>query len=306
MEIKMLVLSRRTNETIRFPQLGIAVSIVSVRGNRVQVGVDAPPEIHVLRKELESTPANSPVAALLESSEPSKGTTDIPTVRTQADKDRHDFRNRLNQATLGLHLAQKQLAAGHTESANKSLANALLKLTELEKASMSENTSPRKPIRLAAYSANVKLQETSNGNRFAKTQSNVGQSAEASPEPIDVLLVEDDQNEQALMRTLLEMEGYRVHTASNGVEALQCLENVTPQCVLLDMMMPECDGPETLERMRAIPRLGELPVFAVSGTSPQSVGLSVGTDGIDDWFPKPLNASRLVKQMRERITSLCS
>jgi CheY-like chemotaxis protein len=120
------------------------------------------------------------------------------------------------------------------------------------------------------------------------------------------LLVEDDQNEQALLRTLLEMEGYRVHTASNGNEALQCLEQITPQFVLLDMMMPECDGPTTLERMRAIPNFGDLPIFAVSGTSPESVGLSIGTDGVSDWFPKPLNAPRLVRHMRERIASLCS
>lgn len=80
------------------------------------------------------------------------------------------------------------------------------------------------------------------------------------------------------MRTLLEMEGYRVHTASNGIEALQCLERITPQCVLLDMLMPDCDGRETFERMRAIPSFDILPMFAVSGTSPVSVGLSIGTD----------------------------
>ncbi len=302
----MLVLSRRTNETIRFPQLGIAVSIVSVRGNRVQVGVDAPPEIHVLRQELEATPANGAVTALVESSVTPSGTQAAPSSRSSVEKDRHDFRNRLNQATLGLHLAQKQLASGHTEAADKSLANALAKLMELEKASSQNNTSPRKPIRLEAYSANVKLQQDTQAKQSAEGQVDGDCVTGVTRGPIDVLLVEDDQNEQALMRTLLEMEGYRVHTANNGVEALRCLEHVTPQCVLLDMMMPDCDGPETLERMRAIPVLGELPIFAVSGTSPESVGLSIGTNGVDDWFPKPLNASRLVQQMRDRITTLCS
>ena len=50
----MLILSRRPTETIRFPSLGISVSIVSVKGSRVQVGIDAPPAIQVIRSELES------------------------------------------------------------------------------------------------------------------------------------------------------------------------------------------------------------------------------------------------------------
>lgn len=300
----MLILSRRTNETIRFPQLGISVSIVSVKGNRVQVGVDAPAEIHVLRQELESTSTKSPVVAPVKSSATAKHPVETPSVRTKAEQDVHDFKNRLNKATLGLHLAQMQLAAGHTEAAEKSLANALAKLMELENASIPKIASSPKPVRLEAYSSSTKLQTNSSREQSLANQLDGDHLTGASPEPIDVLLVEDDQNEQALMRTLLEMEGYRVHTASNGVEALECLEHVTPQCVLLDMMMPECDGPETLERMRAIPALEELPIFAVSGTSPESVGLSIGSSGVDNWFPKPLNASRLVRHLRDRLTTL--
>jgi two-component system, OmpR family, response regulator len=283
----MLVLSRRPSETILFPQLGISVSIVSVKGSRVQVGVEAPSEIQVLRKELESTAETIP---------------DERNMR-RSFQEKHDFRNRLNQATLGLHLAQKQLAAGQANAADASLASALTRLIELEEEVTARGTNNSVAAPTATASTNGSSAGSSSSSSEHATRIT---SKRDSSSRIDVLLVEDDQNEQALLRTLLEMEGYRVYTASNGNEALQCLEQITPQCVLLDMMMPECDGPETLERMRAMPNFGDLPIFAVSGTSPESVGLSIGTDGVSDWFPKPLNAPRLVKHMRERIACLCS
>ena len=127
---------------------------------------------------------------------------------------------------------------------------------------------------------------------------------ESAQRSIDVLLVEDDTNEQALLRGILEMEGYRVHTANNGHEALDCLKRVTPRFVLLDMMMPECDGRETFQRIRRMPALENLPIFAVSGASPDSLGLPVGKDGVEDWFPKPLNAPQLVEKMRQCVQDL--
>jgi carbon storage regulator CsrA len=304
----MLVLSRRANETIRFPQLGISVSIVSVKGNRVQVGVDAPPDIQVLRKELESAAATHPHAADSSSSQ----MVNSQELQFGAAKKQHDFKNRLNHATLGLHLAQRQLDAGQSEAAQKTLSIALARLTELEKAVATRNASEPGPVGSVANSQKGALQKKCSKPTGPTESLEISDivtttlSSDGSAGPIEILLVEDDQNEQALMRTLLEMEGYRVHTASNGIEAMKCLERVSPQCVLLDMMMPECDGPETLERLRAIPSFDELPVFAVSGTSPESMGVAIGTDGVEDWFPKPLNAPRLVQHMRRRIFSTCS
>jgi carbon storage regulator CsrA len=289
----MLVLSRRIKETIRFPQLGISVSIVSVKGNRVQIGVEAPSDIQILRKELEP------------SSDGSSGNTDqvstalgpLPRMGVLSREERHAFQNRLNRATLGLHLAQKQLAAGQIEQANKTLASALDKLAELDRStSVGGVTSSEATDRRAVSAAHASM---------PRDQKSRDEECSLDANAIDVLLVEDDPNEQALLRTVLEMEGYRVHTASNGHEAIQQLENSNPQIVLLDMLMPECDGYETLKNLRSMPSYQRLPVFAVSGTSPEAAGLSIGEGGVDDWFPKPLNAASLVKHMRERTASLC-
>lgn len=284
----MLVLSRRASETIRFPQLGISVSILSVKGNRVQVGVDAPAQIQIVRKELESvseTNGHDGMTNSFVSGSISK---------IESSEEKHAFKNRLNRAMLALQLTQKQLSAGLLESADKTLSFALARLAELEEG--------------ACLRSECKTTSTFEDSFPAPTEmiggSSLSLASQAVANPIEVLLVEDDLNEQALMRTILEMEGYRVHTAKNGLEALDCLSHNRPVCVLLDMMMPECGGAETLERIRAISRFSELPVYAVSGTSPESVGVSVGTDGVDDWFPKPLNAPRLVQHMRRRFSDL--
>lgn len=283
----MLILSRRPTEAISFPQLGITVSVVSVNGSRVRVGIDAPSEIKVLRRELEQSSADQTQALL--------ALTEKPESAVLAARAKHNFRNELNKATLGIHLAQKQLAAGLVESADKTLSIALALLAELESAASAERGRSSDSM---DFGLSVGVGRKSNTPKRNRTGAESFQS-------IDVLLVEDDQNEQALLRGLLEMEGYHVYTANNGAEALACLKHITPRFILLDMMMPQCNGRETLERIRQVPAWQHLPVYAVSGSSPQSIGLSIGSDGVDDWFPKPLNAPRLVQHLREHVEGLC-
>ncbi len=287
----MLILSRRATETLRFPQLGISVSIISVKGSRVQVGIDAPPEIRVIRHELEE---QSNVSAAPSVSR-GKAVGLSSTSRAAANQANHRFRNQLNKATLGLHLAQKQLAAGQVETASRTLTAALVRLAELESAANSASSS--EPTTDPSKVVNSDCSQSS-----APTLTEIAKEGNANP--IHVLLVEDDPNEQALLKGLLEMEGYQVHTASNGHEAIARLRCIQPKFVLLDMMMPECDGRETLLRIREMPAFEHLPIFAVSGSSPDSVGLSIGRDGVEDWFPKPLNAPRLVQHMRDKVASL--
>jgi carbon storage regulator CsrA len=253
----MLVLSRRSDETITFPQLGISVTIVSVKGNRVQVGVQAPPAIQILRKELG--------APLSEGASMGVGAVGAISLRNDPEKSNHEFKNKLNQATLGLQLAQRQLAAGQSVAADKTLEIALARLDDLEKSkSVEKATSSHAEARY--------------------------QSASRRSKPIDILLVEDDMNEQSLLREILEMEGYRVRTARDGLDAIQCLEQLRPDCVLMDMVMPRCDGPEAVRRMKSDATLASLPIF-----------LPVGNDGVIDWFPKPLNAARLIERIRDQV-----
>jgi len=79
-----------------------------------------------------------------------------------------------------------------------------------------------------------------------------------------VLLVEDDEAARALLRRALEREGWEVAEASNGRVALERVEERRPGLVLLDLMMPEMDGFEFLEALRARGGDGEVPVIVIT------------------------------------------
>jgi CheY-like chemotaxis protein len=80
-----------------------------------------------------------------------------------------------------------------------------------------------------------------------------------------VLVVEDDDTLRGALQMVLEWEGYRVTSASNGREALDLLNRPDrPSVVLLDLMLPELDGWQVRQAMKDDPRLAAIPVVVVS------------------------------------------
>ncbi|OAI54416.1 hypothetical protein AYO47_02910 [Planctomyces sp. SCGC AG-212-M04] len=109
----MLVLSRKENQRIVFPNLDIAVEILRVSGNAVRVGIEAPREVQVVRPEVHNN-----------------STQTLPSLGGRAA--RHELRNRLNAANLALHLMQRQIDAGRMSDAEETLQRALGNLDALE------------------------------------------------------------------------------------------------------------------------------------------------------------------------------
>ena len=85
--------------------------------------------------------------------------------------------------------------------------------------------------------------------------------------PATLLVVDDNRTNRDLMAGIFEKTHHRVHFATNGQEALQCLKTTKPDVVLLDIRMPVMDGRETLAEIRKQARLASLPVIAVSASS---------------------------------------
>jgi diguanylate cyclase (GGDEF)-like protein len=77
----------------------------------------------------------------------------------------------------------------------------------------------------------------------------------------NVLLVEDDPDKQMLLKVALEMAGYNVHTADDGVEGLLAVESMQPDLIVTDVMMPNMDGYEMVRRVRANPSTRFIPVI---------------------------------------------
>ena len=83
--------------------------------------------------------------------------------------------------------------------------------------------------------------------------------------PTSVLVVDDDQEARDLMKRTLEKAGWDVSEAENGAAALEALDDSPPGLVLLDLMMPEMNGFEFVDRLRQDPRCGDVPVIVVTG-----------------------------------------
>jgi carbon storage regulator CsrA len=113
----MLILSRRENEKILFPNLGVTVGIVRIRGNAVRVGIEAPEGVRVLREEIADEQALQASRAAFD----------------PLRKLRHELRNRLNTANLALHLVQKQMETGKSHDAESALRKALEELHVLDR-----------------------------------------------------------------------------------------------------------------------------------------------------------------------------
>jgi CheY-like chemotaxis protein len=106
-----------------------------------------------------------------------------------------------------------------------------------------------------------------------------------------ILVVDDDENNRYTLLRRLEREGYRdIAMAENGREALERLAARAFDLVLLDIMMPELDGYQVLERMKADPVLRHVPVIMISANSELESVVRCIELGAYDYLPKPCNA----------------
>lgn len=112
-----------------------------------------------------------------------------------------------------------------------------------------------------------------------------------------VLVVDDNKVIRQLIRVNLELEGFEVVTAADGVECLDLVHKVCPDVITLDVVMPRLDGIETASRLRADPRTSHLPVAVVSACTPYEVDSGVAA-GVDAFLAKPFEPSELVRIVR--------
>jgi two-component system KDP operon response regulator KdpE len=110
-----------------------------------------------------------------------------------------------------------------------------------------------------------------------------------------VLVVDDESRMVEFIAMNLELEGFRVVRAANGSEALEKASKEHPDLVLLDIMMPEMDGFETLEGLRGT---SSVPVIFLTAKS-EEVDRIKGLDlGADDYITKPFSPRELVSRIR--------
>ena len=107
-----------------------------------------------------------------------------------------------------------------------------------------------------------------------------------------VLIVDDEADARDALQAALEIDGYRVLSASTADEALALLATHAPVCVILDLLMPEVGGAELTRRIRAIHGTSVV-LIALTGSTRPADETAAETAGIDYVLHKPLDVKRL-------------
>lgn len=113
-----------------------------------------------------------------------------------------------------------------------------------------------------------------------------------------VLIVDDDPTAREALVAILEGEGYELQQAKDGRQALHVLEQLQPDLILLDVMMPALDGFEVCRRIRATPALAEVPIILLTALDDRDSLLRGIESGADDFLTKPPDRRELVARVR--------
>lgn len=110
-----------------------------------------------------------------------------------------------------------------------------------------------------------------------------------------VLIVEDDSTLRLVLRDNLISEGYQVDVATDGACAIRQTRAVTPDLIILDLTLPECDGLDLLPVLRLG---GQIPIIILTARNQQAEKLSGLRLGADDYITKPFDMDELLARIR--------
>lgn len=119
--------------------------------------------------------------------------------------------------------------------------------------------------------------------------------------PYNILVVDDNDMNLTLLSKILELEGYQVTTALNGMEAIRLAEQQMPDLAILDVMMPDMNGYELCRKMRQLPFDKKIPIVmltAMSGDKDRQEALEAGAN---DVWNKPFDMDLFKRRIGELI-----
>ena len=116
-----------------------------------------------------------------------------------------------------------------------------------------------------------------------------------------VLIVDDDDRLREYVRVNLEMEGYTVREAGSAEEGMRVLDDSRPDLILLDVMMPEVDGWEMLQRVHDRHGVGAVPVVMFSGKVDERAADEAAERGAQGFIGKPFDPRELIAQTKQLL-----
>jgi len=115
-----------------------------------------------------------------------------------------------------------------------------------------------------------------------------------------ILCIEDETEMIDLMRLILGRRGYEVRGAASGIEGLKMIRAEKPDLILLDLMMPEMDGWEVYQQLKAEEKTKSIPVIVVTAKA-QSIDRVLGLHiaKVDDYIAKPFSPQELLNSVEK-------
>jgi len=116
-----------------------------------------------------------------------------------------------------------------------------------------------------------------------------------------ILIVDDVQSNRAMLADLLDIVGFGVCEAVNGVDAIDQVQSATPDLVLMDMAMPVMDGIEATRRIRALPSWKEIPIITVTANASDGCRTQCLSAGASGFLSKPIDREALLTLIGEQL-----
>ena len=116
-----------------------------------------------------------------------------------------------------------------------------------------------------------------------------------NPDPIKVLLIDDEEEFTSTLAERLEIRGYTAETAADGEQGIECVMNRKFDIAVLDLMMPGMNGLDTLKHIKSIKP--DLPVILLTGHGSTKEGMEGMRLGAADYLMKPLDINELIEKI---------
>jgi len=116
-----------------------------------------------------------------------------------------------------------------------------------------------------------------------------------------ILIVEDNAELLRLLRLNFKAAGFAIATATDGIDALKKARSVSPDCILLDLVLPELDGFAVCEILRQDTETASIPILMFTGLGGEFTRLAGLDAGANDYITKPLSPKDLVSRIKELL-----